>query len=117
MTKREKINLTRIIISISLLIPYIILEHLNVFDLIESEPLRFYSILSFSILLYLFISYDIIKKAFTNIIHGQIFDENFLMLVASIGAFIVSYYEEAIAVMIFYQIGELFEHIAVGKST
>ena len=116
MTKREKINLTRIIISISLLIPYIILEHLNVFDLIESEPLRFYSILSFSILLYLFISYDIIKKAFTNIIHGQIFDENFLMLVASIGAFIVSYYEEAIAVMIFYQIGELFEHIAVGKS-
>ena len=116
MTKREKINLIRIIISISLLIPYIILEHLNVFDLIESEPLRFYSILSFSILLYLFISYDIIKKAFTNIIHGQIFDENFLMLVASIGAFIVSYYEEAIAVMIFYQIGELFEHIAVGKS-
>ena len=116
MTKREKINLTRIIISIALLIPYIILEHLNVFDLIESEPLRFYSILSFSILLYLFISYDIIKKAFTNIIHGQIFDENFLMLVASIGAFIVSYYEEAIAVMIFYQIGELFEHIAVGKS-
>ena len=116
MTKREKINLIRIIISISLIIPYIILEHLNVFDLIESEPLRFYSILSFSILLYLFISYDIIKKAFTNIIHGQIFDENFLMLVASIGAFIVSYYEEAIAVMIFYQIGELFEHIAVGKS-
>lgn len=70
---------------------------------------------------YLVISYDILKKAFKGIIKGQVFDENFLMAVASVGAVAIAVYEngsynEAVAVMLFYQIGELFQSYAVGKS-
>lgn len=65
---------------------------------------------------YLVIGYDVIKKAITNILHGQVFDENFLMLIASVGAMIVGEYHESVAVMIFYQVGELFQSVAVGKS-
>ena len=71
---------------------------------------------------YLIIGYDILRKAFRGIIKGQVFDENFLMAVATVGAFALAIYEksgdynEAIAVMLFYQIGELFQSYAVGKS-
>jgi Cd2+/Zn2+-exporting ATPase len=70
---------------------------------------------------YLIISYDILERAFKNIMKGQVFDENFLMAVASVGAFILGFiksgeYTEAIAVMLFYQVGELFEDYAVDKS-
>ena len=71
---------------------------------------------------YLVIGYDIVKKAFKGIKNGQVFDENFLMAIATIGAFALAVYErsgdynEAIAVMLFYQIGELFQSYAVGKS-
>ena len=71
---------------------------------------------------YLIIGYDILKKAGLGIIHGQIFDENFLMAIATVGAFALAIYEqsgdynEAIAVMLFYQVGELFQSLAVGKS-
>ena len=65
---------------------------------------------------YLVIGYDIVYKAVRNISHGQVFDENFLMMVATFGAFGVKEYSEAVAVMLFYQVGELFQNYAVGKS-
>lgn len=65
---------------------------------------------------YAIVGYDVVFKALRNIAHGQVFDENFLMSVATIGAFFVADYPEAVAVMLFYQVGELFQSIAVGKS-
>lgn len=65
---------------------------------------------------YLVIGYDVLWSAFRNMIHGQIFDEKFLMTVATLGAFAIGEYPEASAVMLFYQVGELFQSIAVGKS-
>lgn len=65
---------------------------------------------------YLLVGYRVLYKAGRNILSGKVFDENFLMAVATIGAFAVREYPEAAAVMLFYQIGELFEHIAVGRS-
>lgn len=78
--------------------------------------------LSLYLVAYLIVGYDILKKAISGIFRGQVFDENFLMTVATVGAFALAIYEksgdylEAIAVMLFYQIGELFESYAVGKS-
>ena len=65
---------------------------------------------------YILVGYDILKKAFRNITRGKVFDENFLMAVATIGAFFVGELEEAVAVMLFYQIGEVFQSYAVNKS-
>lgn len=65
---------------------------------------------------YFVIGWDILWKAIRNIAHGQVFDENFLMTIASIGAMIVGEYDEGVAVMILYQVGELFQSVAVGKS-
>lgn len=65
---------------------------------------------------YAIVGYDVVFEAVRNIVHGQVFDENFLMSVATIGAFFVADYPEAVAVMLFYQVGELFQSIAVGKS-
>lgn len=65
---------------------------------------------------YAVIAYDVVWKAAVNISHGQVFDENFLMLIATAGAFVIGEYVEAVAVMLFYQVGELFQNYAVGKS-
>ena len=65
---------------------------------------------------YLTVGWDILWKAVRNIAHGQLFDENFLMAVASIGAMVIGEYSEGVAVMLFYQVGELFQSVAVGKS-
>ncbi len=65
---------------------------------------------------YLIVGYEVIREAIKNIVHGEIFDEKFLMLVATVGAFGVGEYPEAVAVMLFFEIGELFEDIAVGRS-
>ena len=65
---------------------------------------------------YLVIGYDILKKAFKGILNRQVFDENFLMAVATVGAIVLGDYTEGVAVMLFYQIGELFQSYAVGKS-
>lgn len=62
------------------------------------------------------IGWDIMYKAVRNISHGQVFDENFLMLIATIGAFVVGEYSEGVAVMLFYQVGELFQSYAVNRS-
>lgn len=78
--------------------------------------------LALYLIVYLIIGYDILKKAWKGIVHGRVFDENFLMAVATVGAFALAIYEksgdylEAIAVMLFYQIGEFFQSYAVGKS-
>lgn len=112
MTKKQKAMLVRIIISFVLFAPCMVMEHMGVF-----EPIP-YRILIFGIFLipYLIIGYDIIFKAARNISRGQVFDENFLMMIATFGAFGVGEYEEAVAVMLFYQVGELFQSYAVGKS-
>jgi len=68
------------------------------------------------IIAYLVVGFDILKKAFRNIIRGKVFDENFLMSIATIGAFAIGELPEAVAVMLFYQIGELFQSYAVDKS-
>ena len=65
---------------------------------------------------YLIVGFEILKKAIRNILRGKVFDENFLMSVATIGAFAIGEYPEAVAVMLFYQIGELFQSYAVDKS-
>ena len=65
---------------------------------------------------YLVIGWDVLWKAVRNIAHGQVFDENFLMCVATIGALIIGEYPEAVAVMLFYQVGELFQNVAVSRS-
>lgn len=112
MNKKQKNVFIRIIISGILFVFLFIAEHMGY---LEQLP---YPYISFVICLipYLIIGYDIILKAVRNIKNGQIFDENFLMMIATFGAFVVSEYIEAVAVMLFYQIGELFQSYAVGKS-
>ena len=65
---------------------------------------------------YLFVAFEVLKEALENITKGEVFDENFLMSVATIGAFAIGEFPEAVAVMLFYQIGELFQDYAVDKS-
>lgn len=103
--------LTRIIISMILFLGLFIAEHIGVLAALPGI-LTLFIYLS----VYALIGYDIVWKALRNISHGQIFDENFLMMVATVGAFGVKEYSEAVAVMLFYQVGELFQSYAVGKS-
>ncbi len=84
-----------------------------IFDIFE---LPFALILSVFIIGYLVIGYDVLLTAGRNILHGDWFDENFLMSIATIGAFAIGEFPEALAVMLFYQVGELFQSIAVNKS-
>lgn len=112
MTKKQKKMLIRIIVTAILFAVIVICEHTGLLDGIESRLLLFVIYL----IPYLVIGYDIIYKAARNISHGQVFDENFLMMIATFGAFGVQEYTEAVAVMLFYQVGELFQGYAVGKS-
>lgn len=112
MSKKQKNMLRRIIISFVLLAALMICEHLGVFGEMSGSWL----LLPAYAVPYLIIGYDIIYKAARNIKNGQIFDENFLMMLATFGAFGVREYSEAAAVMLFYQVGELFQSYAVGKS-
>lgn len=104
MTKKQKKMLTRIIAAAVLLI---LLNFLPVTGII-----RFVLFL----IPYLIVGYDILKKAWKGILNRQVFDENFLMAVATVGAILLGDYSEGVAVMLFYQIGELFQSYAVGKS-
>lgn len=110
MNKKQKKMLTRIIIAAVMIIA------LNLIQITGIAQLLLY------LATYLIIGYDILKKAGKGIINRQVFDENFLMAVATVGAFALAIYSgsgdynEAIAVMLFYQIGELFQSYAVGKS-
>ena len=111
MTQKQKKVLIRIVVTFVLLMILMVCEHRGIFDGLNGILL-----LVLYLIPYLIIGYDILEKAVKNISHGQIFDENFLMIVATIGAFGVAEYSEAVAVMLFYQVGELFQSYAVGKS-
>ena len=104
MSKGQKIDLVRILLAAVLWIVVWLL------------PLDGYFKLIAFLVPYLVIGYDVLWSAVRNILHGQVFDENFLMAVASIGAFCVAQYPEAVAVLLFYQVGELCQGLAVGKS-
>lgn len=110
MSKSQKKDLYRIIITTILFIPLFILEHIGI-----NEKYEWY-ILFVYLIPYFIVGYDVMKSAVRNIKNGQVFDENFLMMIATFGAFIIGEYTEAVAVMFFYQIGELFQGYAVGKS-
>lgn len=105
MNKKQKNTLIRIIITAILIIVMKFVE--------DNNELLFFVIFVFA---YILIGYDIIKKAFKGIFHKQLFDENFLMAVATFGSILLKDYEEGIFVMLFYQVGELFQSIAIGKS-
>ena len=95
----QKIIIGAVLFAVALLIPA------------EPAALKFAAYL----IAYLVIGYKVLRKAWNNIKRGKIFDENFLMAVASLGAFIIGEYPEAVAVMLFYQIGELFEELCSWK--
>ena len=108
MTRKQKKTLIRILVAAALMVVLQIVLH--VFTLKGLPLLLLYMIP------YLIIGYDILRKAFLGIIHGEVFDENFLMAIATVGAIALGEYSEGVAVMLFYQIGELFQSYAVGKS-
>ncbi len=135
MTKKQKRTLVRIIVAAALLIAVVVLDHSTVrlwlpewlnlpfaprlpgqdasgnFVTGDYLPTRWLYLIP-----YLIIGWDILWKAIRNIGHGQVFDENFLMCVATVGAFFLGETSEAVGVMLFYQVGELFQSYAVGKS-
>ena len=112
MMKKQKIMLYRIIAAAVIYVPLFVLEHMGKLEFQSEIPVQF---LLFMIP-YLIVGWDIIYRAVRNISHGQIFDENFLMCIATFGALGVKEYSEAVAVMLFYQIGELFQSYAVNRS-
>ena len=120
MTKKQKKVLIRIIVSAVLLVAmavtFTVLDKSGMVNLENPSVMwRCIEIVAY-LIPYLVIGYDILKKAFLGIIHGEVFDENFLMAIATVGAMVLGEYKEASAVMLFYQIGELFQSYAVGKS-
>ena len=104
MTKRQKKSLTRIIIAAVFMI------------ILKFLPVEGWLKFILYMVPYLVVGYDILRKAFKGILNKQVFDENFLMAVATIGAIALGNYKEGVSVMLFYQIGELFQSYAVGKS-
>ncbi len=111
--KKQKKVLLRIIISLVLMIGLQFIP----FDLLPLEHFYINLVkLACYMVPYLVIGYDILKKALKGILNKQVFDENFLMAVATVGAILLGEYKEGVAVMLFYQIGELFQSYAVGKS-
>lgn len=120
MTKKQKKVLIRIIVSAVLLVAmavtFTVLDKSGTVNLENPSVMwRCIEIVAY-LIPYLIIGYDILKKAFLGIIHGEVFDENFLMAIATVGAMVLGEYKEASAVMLFYQVGELFQSYAVGKS-
>lgn len=103
LNKKQKTMLIRMGISVALLAPALLIQN------------RVISLILY-ILSYLVIGYEIVIKSVKNIIRGDIFDENFLMTIATIGALVIKQYPEAVAVMLFYEIGEFFQEYAVEKS-
>lgn len=109
MTKKQKKLLLRIIISIALFVGVFVAEKLTGYD-------NKYVWLILYLAPYFVSGWDVLYKSGRNIIRGQVFDEAFLMTVATVGALVIGEYHESIFVMVFYQVGELFQSIAVGKS-
>lgn len=112
MTKKQKNMFTRILVTAVLYAALVAADHMKMIPAVfEGWKLLFLYLIP-----YFVIGWDILYKAVRNIKNGQIFDENFLMAVATIGAFGVNEYSEAVAVMLFYQVGELFQSYAVNRS-
>ena len=105
MSKKQKKVLSRILVSAVLVLLFCLIP-------VENQYLKF----ALFLIPYLIIGYDILRKAVLGIVNGQVFDENFLMALATVGAILLGEYIEGTAVMLFYQIGELFQSYAVGKS-
>lgn len=112
LTKKQKKDLTRIIIAFIIFIVLIIAEH----TVIPEKSAKSIWMLLIWLVPYFIVGYDVVRKCIIGISHGQMFDESFLMTVATIGAFGCGEFDEAVAVMLFYQIGEFFQSYAVGKS-
>ena len=108
MSRKQKKVLIRIIVSAAALVICSVISYF----LELPEPVK----AAMFLVPYLIIGYDILIKAGKGILNRQVFDENFLMAIATIGAVILGEFQESAAVMLFYQIGELFQGIAVGKS-
>ena len=108
MTKKQKKALKRIIISAMLYLAIILASKL--------VAIPWYLELVLFLVPYFIIGHDVLRKAVLGIVHGEVFDENFLMAVATVGALCLGEFSESVAVMLFYQIGELFQSYAVGKS-
>ena len=108
LNRKQRKWLLRIVIALILMVICFVIDKLL-------EP-AWYIALPMFMIPYVICGYDVIKSAAVNIIHGQVFDEKFLMALATIGAIATGEYPEAVAVMLFYQIGELFQSIAVGRS-
>ncbi|NLJ94290.1 MAG: cadmium-translocating P-type ATPase [Clostridiaceae bacterium] len=121
MTKNEKHLVQRLVWTLILSVVLFLLARSFNLNTENNITIFYYNsenlwLLIASLLIYLLIGYDIIWKAIRNIFQGTIFDENFLMTIATIGAFLIGQYSEGIAVMLFYQIGELLQRSAVNKS-
>ena len=104
---KNQIRLIRIVVCA--------IAFLVIFVVGKTSDIIWYADLIVYMAIYFAIGYDVLWRAVRNIAHGQIFDENFLMSIATIGAFATGEYPEAVAVMLLYQIGELFQNYAVGK--
>ena len=111
MNKKQKTLLWRIIIAAVFWVPLFLIS-----EEIVPVALPKWALVILFLIPYLLVGYDILRKAFKGICNGQVFDENFLMTVATIGAIVLGEYGEGVAVMLLYQIGELFQSYAVGKS-
>ena len=111
LTKKQKQSLTEIIITVVLFAAVFACDKAGVLDDFPA-----WAKLGLYVIPYLVTGHSVLKKAITNILHGNAFDESFLMMVATVAAFAIGEYPEATAVMLFYQIGELFQSYAVGRS-
>ncbi|MBR3807415.1 MAG: cadmium-translocating P-type ATPase [Lachnospiraceae bacterium] len=113
MTKKLKKRIKRLCIGV---VPFVLAIILSIIHLPIGEKLNQYLIFGLFLLAYLMIGGDVVKTAVVNVAKGQVFDENFLMTLASVGAFFVGEAPEAVAVMLFYQVGECFQSYAVNRS-
>ena len=118
LSKKQKKELIRIIIALVLFIVLLIIDKVLNLETIIPNANNYGWLLPFFLYLslYLYIGYDVLYKAIRNIFHGEIFDENFLMCLATIGAFGIKEFSEGVAVLLLYQIGEWFQDYAVKKS-
>lgn len=127
MSRKEKKRLTRILVALGLFGVVFTIDHFVALDRVFDGPYGWLLPFALYFVVYLVIGYDVIWKALYNLGHGQIFDENFLMMVATLGAFALAIYrgvtgqpiegfDEACAVLLFYQVGEWFQMYATGKS-
>ena len=112
LSKKQKKELTRIIIALVMFVILMVCEHTVI---PESFSHSIWMLLIW-LVPYFIVGYDVVRKCFIGIRNGQMFDESFLMTLATVGAFGCRQFDEAVAVMLFYQVGEFFQSYAVGKS-